>query len=91
MRIALDTNRYVDFSRGERDAVERIRHAEQVVLPFVVLGELRAGFLCGTRSGENEANLTRFLASPRVGKSFPTRCEPGAGLVIPTRNEPGGV
>ena len=71
MRIALDTNRYVDFSRGERDAVERIRHAEQVVLPFVVLGELRAGFLCGTRSGENEANLTRFLASPRVDILWP--------------------
>ncbi len=32
----------------------------------MVLAELRAGFLCGSRTQRNEANLTRFLASPRV-------------------------
>lgn len=66
MRIALDTNRYVDFARSVPDAVRMIGQATRICLPFVVLGELRAGFLCGTRSAQNEQNLVRFLDSPRV-------------------------
>jgi tRNA(fMet)-specific endonuclease VapC len=66
MRVAIDTNRYVDFARGEAEAVERLRHAQRIYVPFVVLAELRAGFLCGTRAERNEANLTRFLDSARV-------------------------
>jgi tRNA(fMet)-specific endonuclease VapC len=66
VRIAIDTNRYVDFVRGEADAVERIRRAARVYLPFVVVAELRAGFLGGSRSERNESILTRFLAGPRV-------------------------
>ena len=66
MRIAIDTNRYVDFARGLPEAVERLRRADEIFLPFVVLGELRAGFAGGARSAENEANLIRFLDSPRV-------------------------
>lgn len=70
MRIAIDTNRYVDFAKGLPEAVERVRRAEEIVVPFVVLGELRAGFAGGTRSGENEANLVRFLNSRRVDVVF---------------------
>ncbi len=66
MRLALDTNRYVDFCRGERDAVERLREADRIYMPFVTLAELRAGFLCGTRARNNERVLTRFLNSSRV-------------------------
>ena len=66
MRLALDTNRYVDFCRGERHALDRLREAERIYLPFVTLGELRAGFLCGTQARRNERVLTRFLNSPRV-------------------------
>jgi tRNA(fMet)-specific endonuclease VapC len=66
MRLALDTNRYVDFCRGESLAVERVREADRIYLPFVTLAELRAGFLCGSRARENERVLTRFLNSPRV-------------------------
>ena len=71
MRIAIDTNRYVDFARGEADAVERVRRAARVYLPFVVLAELRAGFLGGSRSQRNEAILTRFLGGPRVAVLYP--------------------
>jgi tRNA(fMet)-specific endonuclease VapC len=39
---------------------------QRLYVPFVVLAELRAGFLCGTRAERNEANLTRFLDSARV-------------------------
>lgn len=70
MRIAIDTNRYVDFAKGLPEAVERVRRADEIVVPFVVLGELRAGFAGGTRSGENEANLVRFLNSRRVDVVF---------------------
>ena len=66
MRLALDTNRYVDFCRGDTEALERMREADRIYIPFVTLAELRAGFLCGTKSRQNEAVLTRFLNSSRV-------------------------
>jgi tRNA(fMet)-specific endonuclease VapC len=66
MMIAIDTNRYVDFARGLADAVGRLRTAERILMPLIVLGELRAGFLAGSRGTENEAILARFLNSPRV-------------------------
>ncbi len=66
MRVALDTNRYVDFCRGEPVAVSVIRQAHHIFVPFVVLSELRAGFLCGNRNRQNERILTRFLSSSRV-------------------------
>lgn len=71
MRILLDTNRYVDFCRGEPAVVEIVQRAESVKLPFVALAELRAGFRCGTVGRRNEATLVRFLASPRVTVLYP--------------------
>ena len=70
MRIAIDTNRYVDFAKGLPEAGEQLRRADEILVPFVVLGELRAGFAGGTRTGENEANLVRFLDSRRVETLF---------------------
>ena len=66
MRIALDTNAYVAVARGTGPAVELVRTATEILLPLVVLGELRAGFAAGTRSERNEASLAAFLRSPRV-------------------------
>lgn len=66
MKIALDTNRYVDFCRGEKTAVDVLRGVDRIYLPFVTVAELRAGFLCGSRTLENERTLVRFLNSPRV-------------------------
>jgi tRNA(fMet)-specific endonuclease VapC len=71
MRIALDTNRYTDFVKGLPDAVDRVRAAERIGLPLVVLAELRAGFLCGSRSGHNERDLVQFLGGPRVYVLYP--------------------
>jgi tRNA(fMet)-specific endonuclease VapC len=70
LRLAIDTNRYVDFARGDAAVVERVRSAHRIYVPFVVLGELRAGFLCGSKTQRNEANLTRFLAAARVDVLF---------------------
>ena len=71
MKIALDTNRYTDFCRGEPGVVENIAHAERIFMPFVVLGEMRAGFQTGTRARQNERILIRFLNSPRVRLLLP--------------------
>jgi tRNA(fMet)-specific endonuclease VapC len=66
VRLALDTNTYAQFMRGEPSAVERVRTAERLGVPVPVLAELRFGFLNGTRGRKNEASLARFLDSPRV-------------------------
>jgi len=71
VRIALDTNAYSDFCRGNREIVEKASQADRVYLPFVVLAELRAGFLGGTRASANERNLQRFLNTPRVRALLP--------------------
>jgi tRNA(fMet)-specific endonuclease VapC len=61
MRILIDTNRYVDLAAGDRESLLKVEQSEEVFLPFIVLAELRAGFLGGTRPNENEEKLTRFL------------------------------
>lgn len=71
MRIVVDTNRYRDFCVGVAEVVERFRTADRIFLPFVTLGELRAGFLCGTRARRNESVLVRFLNRPRVAVLYP--------------------
>src|ERR1700730_17153343 len=70
MRLALDTNRYSDLCRGTPEVVTLAEHAEAVLLPFVVLAELRAGFAVGTRGAENESVLRRFLMKPGVAALF---------------------
>ena len=64
--LCLDTNAYSEFMRGSEAAVALIEAADHVWMPFVVLGELRAGFFKGSRAGVNEAELTEFLASTYV-------------------------
>lgn len=71
MRIALDTNRYVDLCKGFDDTVTLVASAEAVFLPFVVLAELRAGFAAGRRTAENERVLRRFLMKDGVGVLYP--------------------
>lgn len=66
MKVLLDTNRYRDFCEGDAEALDIIQRARTVYLPFVVLAELRAGFLCGTLARRNEKSLTLFLNSSRV-------------------------
>ena len=64
--LLLDTNLYVAFKRGDDDAVELLRLADEIHLSTVVLGELLAGFAAGSREKRNREELTAFLESPRV-------------------------
>lgn len=66
MRIAVDTNRYVDLCRGLPGTVALLEEADAVILPFVVIGELRAGFANGRRQVENERVLRRILMKDGV-------------------------
>jgi tRNA(fMet)-specific endonuclease VapC len=67
VKLALDTNRYTDLCSGNASVVETIERADQVWLPFIALGELRAGFAVGSQGPRNEAVLRRFLLKPGVG------------------------
>jgi tRNA(fMet)-specific endonuclease VapC len=70
MRIALDTNRYVDLCRGVEATVDLVSTADAVFVPFVVVAELRAGFTFGRRAAENERVLRRFLLMNGVDVLF---------------------
>jgi len=67
VKLALDTNRYTDLCRGDVGVVQTVELADQVWLPFIVLGELRAGFVVGNQGPRNEAVLRRLLMRPGVG------------------------
>jgi tRNA(fMet)-specific endonuclease VapC len=70
LRLAVDANRYVDFCKGVESAVHVFRRATEIMLPFVVVAELRAGFRAGSRRSANEKILAHFLQQPRVGILF---------------------
>lgn len=72
MRLALDTNRYRDLADGDHDVVTVLESAEAVVMPFVVLAELRAGFVVGRKGRDNERTLQRFLSKAGVSVGFPS-------------------
>ncbi len=64
-RILLDTSAYAAFLRDHPEVKAAVREAAEVLLSPIVLGELRAGFLKGSRPAQNEKRLAEFLASPR--------------------------
>jgi tRNA(fMet)-specific endonuclease VapC len=70
VRIALDTNRYVDLCNGVSETKSILAQAEVVVLPFIVLAELSAGFAYGDRQEWNEHILRTFLLKEGVTTLF---------------------
>ena len=66
MTIVLDTTAYSDFNRGDKRLKKWFTAKHDLVLPTIVIGELRAGFAAGNRRDENERLLQRFLDSPNV-------------------------
>jgi len=60
MTILLDTNAYSDWRRSGRWN-EIIATASEVLMPAIVLGELRYGFIGSTLAEENERKLADFL------------------------------
>ena len=66
MRIAIDTNRYGDFWDGVEETVSLLEEADSVVMPFIIIAELRAGFAHGKRQARNERKLREFLTEAAV-------------------------
>lgn len=66
LRLALDTNRLTDLLRGDEVLAQLVETATSVSVPFVVLGELRAGFSLGTKGPDNERALRRLMEKPGV-------------------------
>jgi tRNA(fMet)-specific endonuclease VapC len=64
--IAIDTNAYAAFKKGDPGIVAVLQHAPTILISTTVLGELLAGFAAGSRDSANRNDLTLFLDSPRV-------------------------
>ncbi len=73
MRLLIDTNRLTDALRGEPEAVAVLESADAVEIPFIVAGELKAGFLAGSRTAANELLLAKLLLQPQVTLRFADR------------------
>jgi len=73
MRVAIDTNRLTDLLRGDARLAERLGACDEVWVPLMVLGEIKAGFHGGTQRHRNEALLQRFLAKATVSVLLPGR------------------
>ncbi len=66
MTILLDTSGYSGLMSGDPEILELLARASRVLIPTVVIGELRSGFLRGSRNIENTRQLQVFLAKPSV-------------------------
>lgn len=66
MRIMLDTNAYSGFKRGDKEIIDMIACADEVLITPIVLGELRTGFRGGNRENANLLELEEFITTPRV-------------------------
>lgn len=64
--IALDTNAYTAFKRGDEQIVAVLQHAPVIIVCITVLGELLGGFAAGQQESRNRSELTQFLNTPRV-------------------------
>ena len=65
-RQLLDSSAYITFKKRHPEIVETLSRAEKIWVSPIVLGELRAGFLHGSKRERNERELRIFLESPRV-------------------------
>ena len=73
MRVALDTNRLTDLFQGDADLAALLGVCDEVWIPFVVLGEMKAGFQGGTRQAQNEALLSNLLNRETVAVLYAGR------------------
>lgn len=65
-RWLLDSSASIAFKQRHPEVLEILPQAEEIWLSPIVLGELRAGFLQGSKRESNERELQMFLESSRV-------------------------
>lgn len=66
MRILIDSNRFIDFCADEPGVVETFEEAALLVIPFVVLAEIRAGAAVMKRGDAQVRVLNQLLQQPGV-------------------------
>ena len=59
-RWLLDSSAYIAFKKRHPEVLEILPQAEEIWLSPIVLGELRAGFLQGSKRESNEPELRMF-------------------------------
>lgn len=64
--LCIDTSAYSHFKAGDAQTIKLISQSKKVGIPAIVLGELRAGFLMGSRAAKNEQELKLFISNPVV-------------------------
>jgi predicted nucleic acid-binding protein len=62
----LDTSAFSAFNRKDPRLRKWFQADKSIILPLIVVAELRAGFALGTKTEENETLLRRFLDAPNV-------------------------
>lgn len=70
--MIIDTNIYVALYNGEQAVVDALRSALLIVVPIMVVAELRYGFMYGKKQRDNETKLDMFLAQEKVEIAYPT-------------------
>lgn len=64
--LALDTNAFRAYTDNDSNITRLVDTSPEIIVPFVVMGELQFGAFYGSRSTENLTRLERFCLSPRV-------------------------
>lgn len=64
--ILIDTNAYATFKNGLPEAITILQQAPLVGLNPIVIGELLAGFVGGTRATKNKEEFQLFLAHEKI-------------------------
>ncbi len=70
-RLLLDTNAYSAFQHRQPKAEILLENAEEIYVPWILLGELYFGSFDGLKTQENIAALQEFLAVDNVTALFP--------------------
>ena len=71
MRAELDTNRLTDLFRVDTELAEILSLCDEVWIPLIVLGEIRAGFMGATRLGGTKLCCTRYGQRRQSGSLSP--------------------
>lgn len=72
VKLALDTNAYSSLQLGNVPLLKTaVDQAEEIILPFVVDAELKAGFHKGQKKVDNYEKLHKFVNLDRVRVLWP--------------------
>lgn len=82
MKILIDSNRFIDFCEGQPEVVDAFEQADLLVIPFVVLAEIRVGGLTVKRGEAQVRILNELVQQPgvRVAHSTDTTAHHYAAL-----------